>query len=689
MQERIHEALRRNAVDEALELARDWVAQAPEDVDARRSLAAVLARSGDSEGALAALDQAILLAPEAAGLHFERAGLLMLERQLGEAQAALARSLGLDPNLFRAYLLKARLALVEGDLEEAERLSAMAGRIVADDPQLLVIDAMVALRRGDAARAIALAARASEELPEDPQALSVLGMAHAASQHWAFAEQAFRRVAGLVPDARALQPVIAQLVHRQGRAGDAADLLRALLDDGGAGTDALRKATASYELDAGRWQQAAARMQPVLLADPGDREALALSMRAWLGGADREAGLRTLETALASRPRDPELWIARLSLEAQGSAGSGDVLARWREAMPDHVPALEAALFAAVRGGDGQAAEAVARRILELEPGRTSGEQVLVELQLADAPDAALERAAALAAAQPTPQAAEELQHWRARLLDRAGRTAEAVALWLELQQARTARSPAPPPVSHPAGGLPGMGATPGPGRALLLWGAPGSGIERVASLLEHAGAPVLVDRFSHRPPGDALQRGESGSALVEGGLEPAAVVRGWRDALPDRGAPAGTVIDWLPWWDNGLLLALRPYLPEGVLVAALRDPRDMLLDWLAVGSPAPVAFASPDTAAAWLADTLAQLAGLVEGQLYPSVVLRLDEGMHAPDVLATVVGDALGAPLPAIAPGPGMVRLPAGRWRAYADVLAGPFARLAPVAARLGYPET
>ena len=32
--------------------------------------------------------------------------------------------------------------------------------------------------------------------------------------------------------------------------------------------------------------------------------------------------------------------------------------------------------------------------------------------------------------------------------------------------------------------------------------------------------------------------------------------------------------------------------------------------------------------------------------------------------------------------------RLPPGRWRAYADVLAGPFAALAPVAARLGYPD-
>ena len=32
--------------------------------------------------------------------------------------------------------------------------------------------------------------------------------------------------------------------------------------------------------------------------------------------------------------------------------------------------------------------------------------------------------------------------------------------------------------------------------------------------------------------------------------------------------------------------------------------------------------------------------------------------------------------------------RMPPGRWRDYADELAGPFERLAPVAARLGYPD-
>ena len=49
-------------------------------------------------------------------------------------------------------------------------------------------------------------------------------------------------------------------------------------------------------------------------------------------------------------------------------------------------------------------------------------------------------------------------------------------------------------------------------------------------------------------------------------------------------------------------------------------------------------------------------------------------------------LGQALGFPLP---PAPRDPRgLPAGRWRAYTGLLADAFARLQPVAVRLGYPE-
>ena len=193
-----------------------------------------------------------------------------------------------------------------------------------------------------------------------------------------------------------------------------------------------------------------------------------------------------------------------------------------------------------------------------------------------------------------------------------------------------------------------------------------GAGLQRRQHALGAAGVDAGV----------GLRRGQQGNQI-------GALAFGH---LPARGIADGNVVDWLPWWDNALLLALRPHLPEGLLLVAVRDPRDMLLDWLASGSPVPLALESPEAAAEWLAQGLEQVADLHQQDLYPHRLLRLDGAIDSPPQLATVIGQALDIQLP---PLPATQRrMPPGRWRDYADELAGPFERLAPVAARLGYPD-
>ena len=114
-----------------------------------------------------------------------------------------------------------------------------------------------------------------------------------------------------------------------------------------------------------------------------------------------------------------------------------------------------------------------------------------------------------------------------------------------------------------------------------------------------------------------------------------------------------------------------------------------MLLDWIAHGASLPLTVETPEKAAEWLAAVLAQLAGLVEQDLFPHAVIRLDGIEADPEAVAAAVRTAFGGdariPTP---PTVGVARLPAGHWRAYAAELAVPFALLAPVAVRLGYPE-
>jgi hypothetical protein len=112
-----------------------------------------------------------------------------------------------------------------------------------------------------------------------------------------------------------------------------------------------------------------------------------------------------------------------------------------------------------------------------------------------------------------------------------------------------------------------------------------------------------------------------------------------------------------------------------------------MLVDWLQRDAFVRYETGTPERIATWLADVLGQLAALIEGDWMPNRVLRLDEIADDPAAVASAVGEALGmelSPAPVLGPN----RFPAGHWREYRQALAGPFALLAPVARRLGYPE-
>ena len=65
--------------------------------------------------------------------------------------------------------------------------------------------------------------------------------------------------------------------------------------------------------------------------------------------------------------------------------------------------------------------------------------------------------------------------------------------------------------------------------RAALLWGAPGSGVERIAGLLSGMLPALRSDRFGPRPPRDLLQRFTAIGELQLGTLAPEEVVSRWR----------------------------------------------------------------------------------------------------------------------------------------------------------------
>lgn len=684
MRDTIIDALRRGANDEALSAARDAVAASPEDAQTHRLLAMAQAASGERDAALDSIQRALRLDPDDADLHFQHAGLLLGSGDAGAARAALDRSTGLDPNQFGAYILQAQLALGRDDLDEAERLHKLAARVEPDHPWVKVIAGMLALKRGDVQFAQVVLAQAAEEAPDDPQVRYALGFAYMAAGHHAFAEQAIRGVLEHSRGAHAMRSLLAELLRRQDRFGEAADELQPLLDDPRLSTPGLQRFAGELRLAEGRHDLALAPLSAAFDAQPLDPRTLSALMDTWRRGNDAQGARARLDAALGEHPRHAPLWQARLSATPVGEAA--EVVARWLQAEPDHVDALTAQMLTREHAGDRAGMLATAQRIIEREPGHAAAEMRVVDALLQDDPAAAVAHIHALRDRAPDGQGRTLLEHWLALAHDRAGDYRDAAASWQALQAAEAPNRLPLPVLTSPTGTWPDAAdpATPDPLRAAFLLSLPGSGGERIAGLLSGSVSAFRADRLGHAPPQDMLQNYHTPAHLAEGGISGAVVFDTWRDALAQRGV-GDEVVDWLVWWDNAFLHALRPALHQAPLLVALRDPRDMFLDWLAFGATPPMRLENPTLAAQWLARALEHVAELHEQALFPHALVRID----ADDVpgLVRQVGEALNAPLPEPPPGAlGHARLADGHWRHYREALAPAFGLLTPVAVRLGY---
>lgn len=692
MQDQILQALRRRDADQAVQLAVAWTAAEPQLAQAHRWHALALQQQGQLQLAVESLQRALALAPEDADLHLQNAGLLLALRQFDDAGAALERTTGLNPNELSAYLMQAHLALSRNDVDEADRQARLASRLDAGHPEVSALAGMVALRRGALDEALAQLTTATRALPDDPRILYALGFAYLRKDMLAFAEQAFRRVLALNPQMTSLHGLLVQLALRQDNPSAASEIIEQSLAQPGQDTLPMRRLAAQLALQTGQPLQALEHLRPLLAAHADDRPLLQMLLVAWQRLGREEEARAELDGALEAHAQLHDLWLARLAVEPVGGPGATAVVERWLAAMPEHIPALESRMSLHDMTGEQDAAEAVAARIVALEPNRLSGQVRLVDALLARDPAAAVAHVQGVI--DDAPEAARpQLRIWLGEIHDRAGNPGDALRTWLDLQaELASQRLPLPPqakaPPSWPAlGSVPEMKEGEAPSVPMFLWGAPGSGVERVATTLVGVSPVMRTDRFTSNPPDDAFQNYHTLQDLASGALSAEALVAGWRAQLVQRGLANDTVIDWLLWWDNALLWALRPQLPQGRLLAVVRDPRDMLLDWIAYGAAVPLAVTSLAEAAEWLARAMAQLATLQEQDLYPLVVLRIDEVGNDPRAMAALLQDVFVARIPP-AQAIGTPRFPAGHWRTYRDVMSSAFELLAPVAVRLGYPE-
>ncbi|MET1160959.1 MAG: tetratricopeptide repeat protein, partial [Pseudoxanthomonas sp.] len=447
MQDKIIEALRRNAVEDAVLQAREWVHLRPGDPQAHRWLAVASQQRGDHADAMRSMDRAIELAPEDDGLQLVRASLLIGSGQLEEAGAALNLASGLNPNQLSAYFMQAQLALGRGDVAEAERLNRLAARVSPEHPQLAVVEGMLALQRGDADTALKQVSAALQRAPDDLQLRYVLGQSYLRKHYWAFAEQAFRGVAEKIPGAKNLRIAISEMVARQDRPAEAADELASLLADPQTATPSLNRTAGILRLRAGQPEQALSLLRTALAGMPSDLLTLQALVTIWrqLELADDARG--TLDAALATTLDAPALWNARLAF-AQDADAARAIINRWTAAVPESPQPWEALLSLQQSAGDLVGAEATATRLLRQQPKHSEARlQVLQGLMTRDP-------AAGVAQLETWLLLANEADERRFLLgllglaQDQAGNSDKAVEAWTKMQHETLARRLPLPPLS-------------------------------------------------------------------------------------------------------------------------------------------------------------------------------------------------------------------------------------------------
>ncbi|MDZ4736487.1 MAG: tetratricopeptide repeat protein [Rhodospirillaceae bacterium] len=285
---------------EALKCCDAILASEPDRSDAWRLKAVLLSRLADTEGACAALGEAIALDPADPDLRFQQAGLLIHLGRKPDAIAALDALLAHTPDHRDALKLVASLRRESGDI---------AGAIVAGE-------ALIKLRSQDAA------------------SWSSLAWSYRLALDWPRAEATSRRAAALDPQSASAQihHAIALVMVGDPAAGLAvADRARAL-DPGNVDAEDARAAALR---DLGRIDEALQSVARTLAIDPAHRGALLRKGLLLHDQGDPVAACAAYDELLALDPDHVDAhWNRGAALLAGGRLEEGFAEYEWRIRSP-------------------------------------------------------------------------------------------------------------------------------------------------------------------------------------------------------------------------------------------------------------------------------------------------------------------------------------------------------------------
>ena len=663
----------------------------PDDADALHLLGMLRYQLGDSSEGMALLSRAHASAPEDANIELTMASVRFRDGDFENARRGFHRALALNPNLAGAHAGIGQLALMANEQERAEEHFRIALR-AAEEPQALAGLGALLLARGEHDAALRHLGRAAELSPNDAMIQMTLGRAFVERDTPVFAERALQNALRLRPDLHQARHLLASLLVRMKRGAEAAGHYQALV--GVAGFEAAAQLGLGDAARAGNdFATAVPAYRAALALEPGNitaSRALAWSL-AQLGQHDE--AIAAYDAALALAPDDASLLGSRADLLTLIGRLPQAAVA-WREVLernPADLVARRRLAIVAEYIGSFRVAQSHAELVLAAGP---DVEMLLIRIRAllrSGDLDAAREALAAAAMMELSPGQERLRLTYLGRLHDRAGEANEAVRCFAEAQ--RDARMTLPAlidPQPELAAALAEAAGTPSPEAPILLLGTPGSGVERVATLLAaQPGMVVLRDRIGAHARVDDFSQPRIQHYCGELDDDARAQLRErYQASLRTLGvAPGSIVIDWLPRWDAHLLALVRRAMPGTRLLIVDNDPRDALLNWLAFGWAPGFACVDVDAAAQWLKRARQHLQLGAELDDPQRLLIAADALIDDPEGSSEAITRFLGidAPFRHDAQSAGLMlghgglpsRFPAGHWQAYREALAGAFARL------------
>jgi putative PEP-CTERM system TPR-repeat lipoprotein len=345
---------------QAREYLSRYLAQRPDDGNARRLLGQALLQLGDAAEAYRALkpladdagDDAQLLS----GLAVAAAG----AGAVNEAVGYLEQAVVLDPENPR---LKAQLAAVRvatGDrrlgLQQLDELTAQ------DDGYALVAleTAFNRLDHGELAAAIATARRVQIMAPDALEPMLIQAIALLRAGQLDAAQAGLARVLDRQPENVAARTGMAEIALRRGNVDESLTQFDRLAADN-PDDISLRLNVAIAELQAGRTLQAEQRLKGVFAENPESTQALVTLANIYLAEAQPQQALDVL--AKAKDPDDPAVVIATARAELIADK-PGDAAARLEQVMTDR-PSSVSTMLELARAYQRNAQGILARDILE------------------------------------------------------------------------------------------------------------------------------------------------------------------------------------------------------------------------------------------------------------------------------------------------------------------------------------